>query len=284
MKIVFFGSSRYVVPILHELNASHKVELVITTELGNQEPVKFYSHTHKLDCITVRKSTELMANEKLFRAKADIGVVADFGVIIPKQILHTFPKGLINVHPSLLPKYRGPTPAQTAILNGDKETGVTIIQLDEQIDHGPILAQKQSTIERDDSAKSLYEKLFKEGAKLTLDVLNKFEHNLNTPKAQDHDLATYTKTLTREEGYFDYTNSQDLNYFKNLVRGYYPWPGAWTKVKLRSEEDEKIIKFLPNHKLQVEGGKEMEYKDFMNGYLEADKLFLEFLRRDLNNG
>ncbi len=283
MKVVFFGSSKYVVPILDAINTNHQLTLVVTTELGSQQPVKFYCHTHKIECISVKKAGDLLSNEPLRQKAADIGVVADFGVILPKQTLHLFPKGLINVHPSLLPKFRGPTPAQTAILNGDSKTGVSIIQLDEQMDHGPILAQKEEDISNEDSSKTLYEKLFKESVDLVLDVLNKHAHNTIIFKQQDHNLATYTKALTRDDGFFDYTKTIDQTYFKNFVRAYYPWPGVWTKIKLRPEEDEKVVKFLPGKKIQVEGGKEMEYKDFINGYLDADKLFLEFIGKELNN-
>ena len=284
MKIVFFGSSRYVVPVLNALNENHSVLLVITTELGSQEPVKFYCHTHKLDCITIRKGAELTVNPQIHQVQADIGIVADFGVIIPKQILHLFPKGLINIHPSLLPKYRGSTPGQTAILNGDTKSGVSIIQLDEFVDHGAILAQKEEPIEPLDTTKTLYERLFKSSAPLLLIVLNKFEHNNIVLSEQNHNLATFTKILTREDGYFDYKNQQDLTKFDNFIRAYYPWPGAWTKAKLHSQGDEKIVKFLPGQKVQVEGGKEMEYKDLINGYAQAESTFLDFLRKGLISG
>ena len=279
MKVIFFGSSRYVVPVLEFLNNMHTVLLVVTTEQGSLEPVKFYCHTKKINCISVRKAGDLVANYEIQRIKADMGIVADFGIIIPEQIINSFPKGMANIHPSILPKYRGPTPVQTAILNGDNITGVSIILLDKLMDHGPILAQKEEAIEPFDTAKTLYEKLFKQGALLLSQVLEKYEHNNITPKPQNETQATFTKFLTKEDGYINLT-SNDID---RKIKAYFPWPGAWTKVKLSSTSGEKIVKLLPNNKVQVEGGKEMEYKDFINGYLQADKLFLDYLRKGLDS-
>lgn len=280
MKIIFFGSSRYVVPVLDMLNREHTVVLVVTTELGNQEPVKFFCHTKKIPCITVRKAVDLAINHDIQRTNADLGVVADFGIIIQEKFIHSFPKGIINIHPSLLPLYRGPTPVQTTILNGDKITGVSIIQLDKLMDHGPILAQKEEAISPNDTAKSLYEKLFKEGTGLLSDVLRKYEHNNITPTPQDHGKATFTKFLTREDGFIDLSSLDD----NNKIRAYYPWPGAWTKFRPNPDGQAKIVKLLPDNKIQVEGGREMEYKDFINGYPQADKQLLDFLRKAEGNG
>jgi len=205
--------------------------------------------------------------------------VADFGVIIPQNILDYFPMGIINVHPSLLPKYRGPTPVQTAILNGDKTTGISIILIDKLMDHGPIFTQKEELIEATDTSKSLYERLFKYGAEILLYVLQKYESRSIAPKSQDDSKATVTKFLSREDGFFDYKTNTDLAYFHNLIRAYYPWPGAWSKAILNTGQEEKIIKFLPEQKVQVEGGKEMLVKDLLNGYPKADTQFVEFLRR-----
>jgi methionyl-tRNA formyltransferase len=279
MKVIFFGSSRYVVPVLEFLNNKQTVLLVVSTEQGSMEPVKFYCHTKKINCISVRKAGDLIANYEIQRIKADIGIVADFGIIIPEQIINSFPKGMVNIHPSILPKYRGPTPVQTAILNGDNKTGVSIILLDKLMDHGPILAQKEEIIDPFDTAKTLYEKLFKQSALLLSQVLEKYEHNNIFPKPQNETQATFTKFLTREDGYINLTSS-DID---RKIKAYFPWPGAWTKVKLNSTSEEKIVKLLPNNKVQVEGGKEMEYKDFINGYPQADKLFLDYLRKGLNS-
>lgn len=279
MKVVFFGSSRNVLPILNALNNAHDLALVVTTEQGNQEPVKFFCQTHKINCILVRKAGDLMLNQEIQRINADIGVVADFGIIIPQSVLEYFPFGIINIHPSLLPKYRGPTPVQTALLNGDKTTGVSVMLVDKLMDHGPVFIQKEVTVEKEDTAKTLYERLFKLGAETLLEVLQKYEHRNITPVPQDDSKATITKFLTREDGFFNYKIVKNLALLPNVIRAYYPWPGAWTKAKLNHVQDEKIIKFLPEGKVQVEGGKEMLVKDLVNGYPGADKEFLNFLRK-----
>ena len=285
MKVVFFGSSRYVVPVLEMIHDQFDLPLVVTTEQNKMDAVPFYCESKKIEYLTIRKSADLISNYQIEETMANIGIVADFGILIPVQLMNVFPYGIINIHPSLLPKYRGPTPVQNAILNGETETGVTIIKLDKYLDHGPVVAQiGGEKINENDTAKSLYERLFKSSAPLLLIVLNKFEHNNIVLSEQNHNLATFTKILTREDGYFDYKNQQDLTKFDNFIRAYYPWPGAWTKAKLHSQGDEKIVKFLPGQKVQVEGGKEMEYKDLINGYAQAESTFLDFLRKGLISG
>lgn len=283
MKLVFFGSSRYVIPILNSLHNKHTVLLVVTTEQGSQEPVKLYCQTHKINCISIRKAGDLLANQEIQRTNADAGIVADFGVIIPQSVLDYFPMGILNVHPSLLPKYRGPTPVQTALINGDKTTGVSIMLLDKFMDHGPIFMQQEEIINPDDNAKNLYEKLFKLGATLLLDVLQKYEHKNIIPKPQDEARATVTKFLTREDGFINPNELRIENWklkIEPMIRAYYPWPGTWTKTVLNLHQpEEKIVKFLPQNYIQVEGKKEMLIKDFLNGYPNAENQFLDFLRK-----
>jgi methionyl-tRNA formyltransferase len=282
MKIVFFGSSRNVTPVLEMLHNNFKIALAVTTEQGGQDVVPFFCKTKKIDYISVGKSANLISNNQITNLKPDLGIVADFGLIIPPETLRNFSFGMVNIHPSLLPKYRGPSPAQAAILNGDKKTGVTIIELDKYMDHGPIIEQKQINIENEDTAKSLYEKLFKLGSSILLNVINNYEVGNIHSKPQDHSEATFTKFLTRDDGYLDLqVIASNPDFFEKMVRAYYPWPGVWTKAKL-NEEAEKIIKFLPQKRIKVEGGREMSYRDFVNGYSDANKILLDFLRKDEN--
>ncbi len=284
MKVVFFGSSRFVVPIIEMLRFSADLSLVITTEQGSMEAVPFYCKAKKIEYISVRKSADLISNMEISQTMASLGIVADFGLIIPEQTFKDFPFGIINVHPSLLPKYRGPTPVQSAILNGDKKTGVSIISLDKHVDHGPIISQAEEEIKPDDTAKSLYERLFKLGALSLQKIVTEYEDRQVKMTAQNHDEATFTKMLAKDDGYFDISRlSGEEDLFKRMVRAYYPWPGTWAKAKLNPEAPEKTIKFLPFEKIQVEGGKEMNYKDFINGYPKCDKRLLEFLKKYANN-
>lgn len=224
--------------------------------------------------------------------EADLGVVAAYGRILTKNELTTPKYGCINVHPSLLPQYRGPTPVQTAILNGDKKTGVTIIKLDEEVDHGPILAQVKEPIFSTDTSESLYKRLFEKGAQLLPKVLGEYIKGTVMSKEQDHSKATYTKPLSRADGYIDISDTIPPEKLDRMIRAYHPWPGVWTKVQIatpnkkqlttnkqlavRSQKLEVRIKFLPEQKIQVEGKKPMSYKDFINGYPEAKEI-LKFL-------
>jgi methionyl-tRNA formyltransferase len=196
-------------------------------------------------------------------------------------MLNTFPYGIINIHPSLLPKYRGPTPVQSAILNGDTETGVSIIKLDKFLDHGPLIAQTKEKINENDTAKTLYERLFKIGGELLVKTLNKYENAQGLFTEQDHANATFTKALTRDDGFLDLKNIYEAKeFFEKMIRAYYPWPGVWTKAKIK--DNLLLVKFLPEKKIQVEGGNEMAYKDFLNGYASvADSDLINFLKKEL---
>lgn len=281
MKIVFFGSSRYVIPVVEMLHTFYSVPLVVTTEQGNQDPIPFYCKAEKIDCVRIRKSADLISSYEIESSGTKLGVVADFGLIIPPEVISFFEFGIINIHPSLLPKYRGPTPVQSAILNGDTKTGVSIIQLDKYMDHGPILAQAEADINPNDTSKSLYERLFKTGTSLLQNSIQKLETQKITPRKQDHQNATFTKTLTKDDGFIDFKTISNKDFFDRLIRAYYPWPGVWTKTSLSYDGQAKIIKFLPGKKIQAEGGREMLYKDFINGYPNADKNLIEFLKKDI---
>lgn len=246
MKIVFFGASDFTPLVLPYLDKSFEVELII-----NEKNISF---------------------ESIENTKAEIAVLAAFGKIIPKNVLNHFKYGILNIHPSLLPKYRGPSPVQTAILNGDKETGVTIIRLDEEIDHGPILGQTSEIIKSNDTSLSLYQRLFPLGAKLINKNAEKYVKNELKLTPQDHRMATYTKMLKREDGYFDLDNPLPLEKLELMIKAYSPWPGVWTKW------NNKILKFLPEKKIQVEGKNLVNYKDFINGYPNLDKNLVSLLK------
>lgn len=283
MKVVFFGSSRYVVPILEELYNSFDLPLVVTTEQGSMDPIPFFCKAKKIEYISVRKSADLISLYQVSQAMGSVGVVADFGLILPKQTLDSFPLGVLNIHPSLLPLYRGPSPVQATILNGERETGVTIIKLDKYVDHGPILGQIREVVKTTDTAKTLYERLFGLGATLLAKVLNQYENSQANLKPQDHKQATFTTMLTREDGFIDFKNFfTGKDFFERMIRAYYPWPGVWTRVNLTEKADDlKLLKFLPNKMIQVEGGREMQYKDFINGYPKANQTLIDFLKKDI---
>ena len=278
-KIIFFGSSKFVIPILEVLRKNFDLSLVLTTENPKVSkgdlapprrgyPVVKYCVENKIPYLSIQQFNNSTI-EQLKTIHSPVAVLADFGLIIPKEILNAFPKGIINIHPSLLPKYRGPTPVQTAILNGEKTTGVSIMKLDQEIDHGPILGQEKEEILPTDTSETLYKTLFEKGANLLLKVLPDYLNGNLNPTAQNHKEATFTKPLTRQDGYLDVSNEATaVAKIDTMIRAYYPWPGVWTRLRLGSggQAKLKIIKFLPGNRIQVEGKKPISYEDFKNGY------------------
>lgn len=247
MKIVFFGTDNFVDPVLKTLEENFETRAV-------RDPKNF--------------TQDLVKTIKDF--SPDLFVVASFGVIFPEDFLQIPKFGAINIHPSLLPKYRGSSPIQNAILNGEKTTGVTIIKMDGQVDHGPILYQIKLEILDSDTFENLAKKLFEKAVKALPETISNYVANTITPTQQDHSKATFTQRLTRQNGYIDIKNAPPKEILESTIRAYFPWPGTWTKTELGAGE--KVIKLLPNDRLQVEGKKEMSYKDFINGYKEGKEI------------
>lgn len=196
---------------------------------------------------------------------ADLGVVAAYGHILTKEELNSPKFGCINVHPSLLPKYRGPSPIQTALLNGDKISGITIIKMDEEIDHGDIIYTEEISLSDSDTFDLLSKKMFLKSAEILPKIIEDFVNNKITPTPQNHSLATFTNHLTKKDGYFDIENPPSSEMLDKMIRAYYPWPSVWTRFRQGYSGQAKIVKFLPG-KLQMEGKKPISFKDFLNGY------------------
>lgn len=268
IRIVFFGG-RHVKDLVWPLKDNFNLSLIITTdsEMASEAAAEKIPFTKILE-IDKKLLSEI---EKL---EPDLGVVADFGIILKKEVLDIFPLGVINVHPSLLPKYRGPTPVQSAILNGDTKTGITIIKIDEKMDHGPIIYQEEFEIRPGEFSQRFLPYLFRKAAEVLPEVINDYISENYELIEQNHDSATYTNTFKKEDGFIDIKNPPDKNKLILMINALSPWPGVWTKYKLNSKE--VIIKLLPNGVVQVEGKKPMEFKDFKNGYPNG-KAFLEKL-------
>jgi len=280
MKTIFFGGSLLVIPIINVLKANFGLEYVVVK--NENDPLINYCNLNNIDFeinsnLKYAKKNPWEKNTQIFSKKADVGIVADYGVYIPKEVSSFYPKGILNIHPSLLPKYRGPTPVQSAILSSETKTGVTIIKIDSQIDHGPILAQKEYEIEKTETSFDLLKKLFNQAASLLEDTLPKYLSGNLIPKPQDDSKATFTRIFVKNDGLVDLENLPNIEKLDNMIRAFYPWPGVWTKTNV-GKQNEKIVKFLPGNLIQVEGKKEMSYKDFLNGYLDANpklRVFLE---------
>ena len=269
MKVVFFGSSKYVLPVIQVLKDNFDLALVITTEKDLTGAIPSFCLKNNIPYLSVSNLSDPNLKSKLLNLKSDLAVLADFGLIIPNKILSLFPKGIINLHPSLLPKYRGPSPVQTAILNGDRKTGISIIKLDEKVDHGPILFQKEENVSEKETAEDIHTKLFKVGSEHLYQAIKQYTDKLVlTP--QDDSKATFTGLLKKDDGFIDFDNPPPAERIKRMIRAYFPWPGVFFKTNLSGKE--KIIKLLPNEKIQVEGKKPMSYKDFENGYSEGKEI------------
>ncbi|GAU08438.1 methionyl-tRNA formyltransferase [Desulfoplanes formicivorans] len=155
----------------------------------------------------------------------DLLVVAAYGLILPQTVLDIPPLGAINVHASLLPKWRGAAPIQRAIMNGDHVTGITIMQMEKGLDSGPILLQRAMGIGINDTAESLHDDLAAMGGKLLVEALSKLDQGLIHPQIQAHDLATYAPKLQKSEGLVDW--NRPVQEVHDQIRGLFPWPGTW---------------------------------------------------------
>lgn len=237
--IIFFGSSAYSIPVLKTLLDNQvSIHLVVTTPdkpVGRHlqltpNPLKAFAISQNLPFIESGKLLCERWSEKVTDPKV-VGLVAAYGRIIKPELLNKFSTPLINIHPSLLPKYRGPSPLQFQLLDGTTETGVTLIQIDADVDHGPIIASEHDTIFDTDTPETLGTRLFTTGAQLFLKYLS--SPSAFKPRAQDHSQATFTQKLTREYGFipweqFQVETRQLSPAFRNKFRALFPWPGIWT--------------------------------------------------------
>ena len=300
MKLVFCGTPQFAVPTLERLAAAgHDLQLVVTQPDRPQgrgmeltaPPVKQSALKLGLPVIQpekIKKNEEFQAQ---LRALApDAIIVVGYGRIIPPWMLELPRYGNINVHASLLPKYRGAAPIQWAIANGERVTGVTTMHLNEGLDTGDILLQKELSIADDDTSVTLAPKLAELGANLLVETLERLERQKITPVPQDHSQATLAPILTKEDGLIDFNRSASEIY--NRLRGFQPWPGAYTKFRgknlkfaevrpvagrtgnlgeLRVQGDQLLVScggdtVLQLLQLQPEGKKPMQAREFINGY------------------
>lgn len=241
MKIVFMGTPDFAVGALEALlRAGHEVSAVVTQpdkQKGRDRklqfsPVKECALAHGLPVFQPERIKAPEAVEELRRFEADIFVVAAFGQILSKEILEMPKYGCINIHASLLPRYRGASPIQYAVLNGDDVTGVTIMQMDEGMDTGDILTMKAIPVEKDDTGGSLFDKLSVLGAELLVKTLPKIESGEIIPVKQQEEDAVHVRMLRKEMGKIDWEKDADV--LERLVRGMDPWPSAYCRLRGKS--------------------------------------------------
>lgn len=239
MKLVFCGTPQFAVPSLERLVAAgHNVQLVVTQPDRPQgrgmemaaPPVKQTAVRLGLPVTQpekIKKNEEFQA--RLAAIRPDAIIVVGYGRIIPGWMLHLPPYGNINVHASLLPKYRGAAPIQWAIANGETVTGVTTMKIDEGLDTGDILLKRQMAIRPEDTALTLAPRLAEVGAGLLVETLQELKQGTLEPVPQDDSLATLAPILNREDGLMDF--SRTASEIHNRLRGFQPWPGAYTHFR-----------------------------------------------------
>lgn len=307
--LIYFGTSDYSIILLEALKKSPDVnlKLVITKpdkptgrhQEMHASPVKKWCIENAIQFITPASLKKELpkVKTKIQEQNVKIGAVADYGLIIPKELIDTFEKVLINIHFSLLPKYRGACPVTYTILNGDKETGISFLFTVSEMDKGDIIKQIPYSIIEKETDESLYQKLFKLASEKLVEVLNDYIKGKLTPKKQDESKATYTTPsgkfdrttyVLKEDAKIDW--SKDAAQIEQMIRAYYPWPIAWTtlgecsqylKRELKVEENKDLrVKIYEAHlakekegvlvidKIQVEGKKMMSFIEFENGYLK----------------
>ncbi len=236
-RIIFFGTPEFSAIILKKLINSPFSPIAVVTASDKPEGRKqilIPSKVKKLSIkenISVLQPTSLRNNpqivKELTNLKSDLFIVAAYGLILPKEVLNIPRKGCINIHPSLLPKYRGASPIQETILNGDQETGTTLILMDEKMDHGPIISDlKFKIVDLKITYPILSNKLAKLSSQLLIETLPKFLAKKIKPIKQNHRQATFVKRINKEDGKIDWTKS--ATEIERMTRAYRPWPGTYT--------------------------------------------------------
>ena len=233
-RVLFMGSPQFAIPTLQALMSGYQVAGVVTqpdrpSGRGRQlhpPPVKVLAQAHGLPVLQPASLRSPEAIAELQALHPDVIVVAAFGQILRPAVLNLPPFGCLNVHASLLPRWRGAAPIAAAILAGDEMAGITIMRMDPGLDTGPILRQRALPIAPDDTSESLGDKLARLGADLLLDTLPDWLAGRIEPQAQDDALATFAPQLEKEQGHIDWSGPADA--IARQVRAFHPWPGTFT--------------------------------------------------------
>jgi len=304
MKIIFIGTPEFGAIILEKLvKSTNKPFLVISAPdkaVGRKQiitppPVAILAKEHKIPVVQPERIKDF--SNEIKRLSPDLIILAAYGQIIPENILVAPKYGSINVHPSLLPLWRGPSPIQHAILNGDKKTGVTIMKMTKEMDAGPILFQEEIEMTGEEYFQELHDKLAKLGAELLNETIFKIFSGKISLRPQDDSKATYSKILKKEDGKIDWQKPTQV--LERQIRAFSDWPGSYTIFNNRTKSKKiKILNaqvykspdkneypigkvlivpqneigvqcgkdFLAIKRLQMEGKKEMAAEDFLRGY------------------
>ncbi len=306
--MIFFGTPQFAVPSLRALlDDDYDVAAVVTApdrpagrgRALRKSPVAELATERGIMTMQPARLRDSSTLPMLRGLGAAVGVLVAYGQIVPPAVLEMFAHGVLNIHPSLLPRHRGSSPIQGAILSGDAETGVTLMLLDEEMDHGPILTQETYPITPDDTTATLLGPLADLGAQLLVRTLPRYLAGEVTPQAQDHDAATYTKLVKVADGIADW--SLPAEEIIRRWRAYQPWPGlstSWNgkRVKLgtmSTTDDSNLAQgqcrsvdaglqvgcglgsSLIVRELQLEGGRMMPVQDTLRGYPRLNSSILD---------
>ena len=307
MSFAFFGTSKFAVFVLESLKTEGLMPSFIISTADKPKnrglkteatPVKKWAEENK---IAVSQPEKLKSPEfirTLLDTRCPTAIVSAYGKIIPKEVLDIFPKGILNVHPSLLPAWRGANPIRSSILAGDIKTGTTIVLMDEEVDHGPILAEQELKYPINNIQYSTLEnKLAELGGKMLVETIPKWLAGEIKPQEQDHSKATYTKKITKEDGRINWSEPAEM--IERKIRALNPWPGTfafWNEKRVKILEGKELGNELGNgvsksdptpgkvfkrntgfgvfcaksalliEKAQLEGKNPQNAKEFLNGH------------------
>lgn len=301
LKIIFMGTPEFSLPSLKRLNEKENVVLVVTKEDKPQgrglsskpSPVKVLSKELGVPVYEPKTLKDESVVEKISSYDPDVIVVVAYGKFLPDSILKLPRFDCINIHPSLLPKYRGAAPMNWALINGEKETGVSSMYMAKEMDAGDILLQKKIKIDEEDNLESIHDKLAELSAEVIDETIQKLKEEKLTPIKQDPCLVTFARILKKEDGKIDW--DKDGRFIFNQIRGMNPWPGTYSYldnkmvkilktelVELDSEKaksgariiiennEELVVKTgkeaLKILSLQLEGKKKLDVKEFLKGF------------------
>lgn len=304
MRVVFMGTPDFSVPALEKIASEHEVVAVVTQKdkpkgRGQEvsyTPVKESALKLNIPVLQPDKVKEDSFVEELRALNPDVIVVIAFGQILSKEILDLPKYGCVNVHASLLPKYRGAAPIQWAVIDGEEKSGVCTMKMDEGLDTGDIIDKEEITLDSKETGGSLFDKLAALGGELILKTLQNLEFGNAQFIKQDDSKSTYAKKMTKDLGHIDFT--KDAVSIERLIRGLNPWPSAFTYLDgkvmkiwdadvvdaggepgavISEDKDSFVIatgdKALKVNELQLEGKKRMKASDFLNGRsIEGSKL------------
>lgn len=281
-KVIFFGSSEGSLFTLKKLLSSEEVKVVaVVTSPNKPFPLSIFCQQNNIPVLKFPSKTNqswLFANEedvynKIKELQADLLIVLYFGQKIPIKVINLTKYGGINIHFSLLPKYRGAAPVEWAIVRGEKEVGITLLTLAENIDEGKIIFQTKEPINNTDTAEDIYNRCFSKCSELLIKILpDYFAHKIKLI-SQDNSQASSAPRLKKDDGKIDWNESSGI--IERKIRAFSPWPGTFTFVKLDKSSPLKRLKLLKSHikddkliidQVQLEGKKPVSFEQFKKGY------------------